>query len=166
MRTMLAAALFGSAQADSRTMFAPAPVYSPAMTYGQMQATAALDAAEPLVYVQPEMAYAAEESEGSPFFYALGALSLGAVAVAATRRQDKSVAEPDLEAATSAVRVAMLFGGGRSSGKKAAPKKKPAKRGGAKKQAPVADDEDLFYHEGTSGFQGDQFAFVYRTGQA
>jgi MYXO-CTERM domain-containing protein len=155
-------------------MFAPAPVYSPAMTYGQMQAASAngpalapvptIDAAEPLMYVQP--AYSAEESDGSPFFYAMGALGLGAAAVVAARRQEKSVAEPDLEAATSAVRVAMLFGGGRSSGKKAAPKKKPAKRGGAKKSAPPADDEDLFYHEGTKGFTGDSFAFVYRQGQA
>jgi hypothetical protein len=28
------------------------------------------------------------------------------------------------------------------------------------------DDDDLFVHEGTKGFTGDDFAFVYRTGQA
>jgi hypothetical protein len=167
MRTFAAAVALASAETQ---LFAPVPAYTPAMN--QMQAAAAygapaqfapVDAAE-VMYVQPVDEAA---SDSSAVFYGAGAVLLGAAAFAATKNgQKQSVAEPDLEAATSAVRVAMLFGGGRSSGKKAAPKKKPAKRGGAKKQAPVADDEDLFYHEGTSGFQGDQFAFVYRTGQA
>jgi hypothetical protein len=75
-------------------------------------------------------------------------------------------------------KVAMLFTSGRSAGaKKPAKGKKAAPaRGGffgggsasAKKpaRAPAVDDDDLFVHEGTKGFTGDDFAFVYRTGQA
>merc|ERR1719261_1326185 len=72
----------------------------------------------------------------------------------------------------------MLFTSGRSAGaKKPAKGKKAAPaRGGffgggsasAKKpaRAPAVDDDDLFVHEGTKGFTGDENAFVYRTGQA
>jgi hypothetical protein len=171
---MFAAAILAFAHADSN-FFAPAPAYNPAMTYGQMQAAyspafAPLEAAEALTYVQPvEYAYPAEESEGSALFYATGALLVGAVAVVASRRQEKtSVAEPDLEAATGAVRVAMLFSSGRGGNKKAAKGKKPAARGGKKggRAAPPADDNDLFVHEGTKGFTGDEAAFVYRAGLA
>merc|ERR1719247_3330524 len=70
----------------------------------------------------------------------------------------------------------MLFTSGRSAGpKKAAKGKKAPAKGGffgggasAKKpaRAPAVDDDDLFVHEGTQGFQGDENAFVYRAGLA
>merc|ERR1719311_843823 len=116
-------------------MFAPAPVYEPTMNYGQAAASYGqavapvytLDTAEAPTYVQPvDIAYPTEESEGSAVFYATGALLVGAAALVAGRREEKQVAEPDLEAATGA---AMLFSSGRSSGSK----KKPAK---GKKPAP------------------------------
>jgi hypothetical protein len=178
MRTLLVAAS-PLAFADSRMMFAPAPVYEPTMNYGQAAASYGpavapvytLDTAEAPTYVQPvDIAYPTEESEGSALFYATGALLVGAAAVVAGRRQEKQVAEPDLEAATGAARVAMLFSSGRSSGskkkpaargKKPAPKKKKASRGAA-----AVDDDDLFVHEGTKGFTGDAAAFVYRQGLA
>jgi len=34
------------------------------------------------------------------------------------------------------------------------------------RSAPAVDDEDLFVHEGTRGFTGDDQAFVYRVGLA
>jgi hypothetical protein len=181
MRTSFAAAsILGLAHADSRNMFAPAPAYNPAMVQAAAAYSPAVAPLDPsaLTYVQPvEYEYPAEETEGSALFYATGALLVGAVAVVTARGQEKSVAEPDLEAATSAVRVAMLFSSGRSSGKKAAKGKKPAAKsggffggGGAKKtpsrSAPAVDDSDLFVHEGTKGFQGDEAAFVYRQGLA
>jgi len=189
MRTSFAAAsLLALAHADSRNMFAPAPAYAPTMTYGQMQIAEALPYGQPMemayvqpmeqAYVQPvEQVYAAEESDSS-LLYATGALFLVGAVGAVVARGEQRVAEPDLEAATGAVRVAMLFSSGRSSGnKKKAAGKKPAAKGGlfgggAKKApargraAPAVDDSDLFVHEGTNGFQGDELAFVYRAGLA
>jgi hypothetical protein len=164
-------------------MFAPAPAYQPAMNYGQMQAAAAYGPAvavdvQPMetAYVQPvETAYATgTDSDGAGLLYATGGLLLvGAVAARAARGDQKRVSEPDLEAAKGAVQVAMLFSSGRSSGKpkgKAAGRGKPAAKGGRKapnrKSQPAVDDEDLFFHEGTKGFQGDELAFVYRSGLA
>jgi hypothetical protein len=130
------------------------------------------------------------QSDDSVWTYAAaGALLAGAAAVyRGQQQQSTGVAEPDLEAANNAMRVAMLFGGGKSTGtkapargkaapKKAAPKKAPARklRPGlvgakatrAKSAAPppgaVASD-DIFVHEGTNGFTGDEFPWVYRQG--
>merc|ERR1719387_3368689 len=158
------ASLLVFANADSRNMFAPQPVYTPAMNYGQMQVGTPYGV--PVDYVQP-VEYSAEESDSSALVYATAAVFAGAAIFVANRGQKQSVAEPDLEAAMGAVNVAMLFssgsrGGGR--GKKAQ-KKKPAKKKAARNQAP-ADDDDLFVHEGTRGFTGDDFAFVYRQGLA
>jgi len=182
MRTSFAAAsLLALAHADSRNMFVPASAYQPAMNYGEMQAVEPLAFVQPMetAYVQPvEPAYATEDSDSSLLYATGGLLLVGAVAAAATNSAPKRVAEPDLEAATSAARVAMLFSSGRSSKPKRGAAKKPAaKKGGffgggasAKKaparSAPAADDSDLFVHEGTNGFQGDEFAFVYRQGLA
>merc|ERR1711924_145138 len=47
---------------------------------------------------------------------------------------------------------------------KAAPKgRRVAKKAKkfAKKKVAAVDDSDLFYHEGTKGFVGDEYAFVY-----
>jgi hypothetical protein len=162
-------------------MFAPAPAYQPAMNYGQVQAAAAygpavaaLDSAEALTYVQPvEMAYEQPAETDSGLFYATGGLLLvGAVASLAARSDQKSaVTEPDLEAAQSAAQVAMLFSSGRSSKPAAKGRGKPAAKGRGKPAAKgrasqPAPDDDLFVHEGTNGFQGDQLAFVYRAGLA
>jgi len=122
--------------------------------------------------VQPVEYVEAAQSDDSVWTYAAaGALLVGAAAVYRGQQQERTgVAEPDLEAASDAMRVAMLFSSGRSSGKKAPArgKKAPAKRKApARGRAPAAaDSDDLFVHEGTKGFTGDQFAFVYRTGSA
>jgi hypothetical protein len=153
MRTFAAAVALASAETQ---LFAPVPAYTPAMN--QMQAAAAygapaqfapVDAAE-VMYVQSVDEAA---SDSSAVFYGAGAVLLGAAAFAATKNgQKQSVAEPDLEAATSAVKVAMLFssGGSRSApkrggakGRKPAPKRGAPKRG---KPAPAQDDDDLFFH--------------------
>jgi len=91
------------------------------------------------------------------------------------------VPQEDLEAEEAEVsdeKIAMLFTSGRSSGPKKGARGKPAPKksggffggGGAKKSAPKraadVDDSDLFVHEGTNGFQGDENAFVYRAGLA
>ena len=103
-------------------------------------------------------------------YAAAGALLVGAAAVYRGQQQERTgVAEPDLEAASDAMRVAMLFSSGKSSGKKPARgKKAPAKRKAPARgrAAAAADSDDLFVHEGTKGFTGDEFAFVYRTGSA
>jgi hypothetical protein len=173
MRTFAAASLIAVAHADSRSMFAPAPAYQSAMSYGQMQAADTLAYVQPMetAYMQPmEPVYATEDSDGSLLYATGGMLLVGAVAAGVTRSATKPVAEPDLEAATSAVRVAMLFSSGRSSKPKKGAGKKPAAKGGrkppARKSAPVVDDDDIFVHEGTNGFQGDELAFVYRAGLA
>merc|ERR1719420_1731890 len=162
---MTAASLVALAQADAQ-FFAPA--------YGQMQAVAAAYAPLPnehigeLAYVEP-VAYSAEQpDDASPLVYLAGAAVVGAAAAYAARAQKASaVAEPDLESATGAAKVAMLFSSGRSSGKKAPArgKKAPAKKsgggggffGGGAKKAPAraapVDDGDLFVHDGTNGFQ-------------
>merc|ERR1719331_575095 len=126
--------LFGD---NSRNMFAPAMTSSkmsvvPAMTSGQMAATPIYSPAvapfESMQYVQQayvqSSAYAqpvdsaAQESSWAWAYAAAGALLLGATAAA--RSQPASVAEADLEAASSAAHVATLAVAGR---KPPAPKK-------------------------------------------
>merc|ERR1719174_2295659 len=99
---------------------------------------------------------------------------LASLAVSGREVNDVEVgfAEDDVEVPD---KVAMLFTSGRSASPKKATKgkKAPAKGGffgggaSAKKAAPPpVDDEDLFVHEGTKGFQGDEFPFVVRSGLA
>jgi hypothetical protein len=137
-----------------------------------------LEYAQPVEYMQPlEYAQPMESSQTDGWAWscaAAGALLVGAAALA--RSRGESVAEPNLDAAAQAARVAMLFTSGRSAKSKKPVKKAAPSRGGffgggsasAKKpaRAPAVDDDDLFVHEGTKGFTGDDFAFVYRTGQA
>merc|ERR1719377_469546 len=91
-----------------------------------------MEYAQPMEYVQPVEYVEAAQSDDSVWTYAAaGALLVGAAAVYRGQQQERTgVAEPDLEAASDAMRVAMLFSSGRSSGKKAPArgKKAPAKR--------------------------------------
>jgi hypothetical protein len=158
----------------ARELFAPA--YNPTMkvpmsTADAVTPLAALEASpyvQPLQYVQPV------SSRGSAWPYAgAGVLLVAGVAAIRGQQTARAVAEPDLESANGAVRVAMLFSSGKSSTKakpkKAAPKGKPAAKGKAAPTRKVAKpaakgkvttsqdvESDLFYHAGTSGFVGDR----------
>jgi hypothetical protein len=174
---MLAAlAVLSLAYGDSR-LFAAPTVYTPPMAQPQMRETLAFSAVaapyvqiaentlpfepvEPLRSAPYVFAVDAKESAAPSFaaYAVAGAILLSGVA--AIRPRAPAVAEPDLEAATSAIRLAnvatlLTFGkkstakpkaGGRKPApKKAVPKKKPtpARRGGPKKEPTEIVDPGL-----------------------
>merc|ERR1719165_15998 len=96
---------------------AAAPIYSPALAplAGMQYAQPAY--VQPIAYEQP-VEYAAEDASWAWAYVAAGTLMVGAVA--ALRSPTTSVADADLEAATSAANVATLAVMGR---KPPAPKK-------------------------------------------